>query len=266
MNDAAARAVRGVRAFLLDLDGTVYLGGTPIPGSADFVAYLQQSGTPFLFLTNNPSADAAHYSEKLGRVLGLRVGPEHILTAGEATARHLAEQTPWRRLFVLGTPSFERELTNAGLTLDDRAPEAVVIAFDKTLTYAKLERACLLLAGGLPYIATNPDRVCPMEYGYIPDCGAIAALIEAATGRVPRYVGKPEPEFARVALRRLGVAAAETAMVGDRLYTDMAMARNAGLFALLVLSGETSRQDIDASEWKPDLVLESVAELHRLLA
>lgn len=266
MSAPIMRELRGIRAFLLDMDGTVYLGNTSIPGASDFVSFLQEAGIPFLFLTNNPSADAMYYSGKLEGVLGVRIGAEHILTAGEATARYLAEQTPWRRVYVLGTPSFEHELAAVGLAHDDQNPEAVVLAFDKTLTYTKLERACLLLAQGLPYIATNPDRVCPMEYGYIPDCGAMAALLEAATGRTPCYIGKPEPTFAHEALRRLNIAARETAMVGDRLYTDMAMARAAGLLSVLVLSGETSREDVEASPWKPDFVLESVAELHRLLS
>jgi len=159
-----------IQAFLLDMDGTVYLGPNPIPGSASFIQYLQHAGIPFLFLTNNPSADAAYYRDKLRR-MGINVEPSNILTAGAATAVYLRHETSYRKLCVLGTPSFEDELLRAGMELESERPDAVVIAFDKTLTYAKLERACLLLNEGLPYIATNPDRVCPTEYGYIPDCG-----------------------------------------------------------------------------------------------
>lgn len=253
-----------IRAFLLDMDGTVYLGPNPIEGASAFIDYLQTSETPFLFLTNNPSADAAYYRDKLAR-MGIQVDASHILTAGAATARYLREETPYRRLCVLGTPSFEEELLRADMRLDGDTPDAVVIAFDKTLTYAKLERACLLVSAGLPYIATNPDRVCPTEYGYIPDCGAIAALIEAATGRRPDFIGKPEPAFARLALDVLGTEAATTAMVGDRLYTDMAMAKRASMPGILVLSGESTAQDVQNTPEPPDFVLPSVRELHRAL-
>ena len=167
----------------MDMDGTVYLGPNPIDGAPEFVIS-SGSGHPFLFLTNNPSQDAAYYRDKLAR-MNICVECSDILTAGAATAAFLRDETPYRRPFVVGTPSFEQELLRAGMELGSDVPDAVVIAFDKTLTYAKLERACLLLSAGLPYIATNPDRVCPTEYGYIPDCGAIAALIEAATGARP---------------------------------------------------------------------------------
>jgi HAD superfamily hydrolase (TIGR01457 family) len=253
-----------IRALLLDMDGTVYLGPEPIAGAANFIQYLQESDTPFLFLTNNPSADAACYCTKLAR-MGMVVEPSRILTAGAATAIFLREKTSFRKVFVVGTPSFEKELQNAGMQLKHDSPDAVVISFDKTLTYEKLERACLLLNEGLPYIATNPDRVCPTEYGYIPDCGAIAALIEAATGRRPQFIGKPEPSFARMALHVLGTEAAHTAMVGDRLYTDMAMAARADMPGILVLSGETTADIVASAAEPPDFIFPSVRELHQAL-
>ncbi len=256
--------LKDIQGFLLDMDGTVYLGPNPITGSSAFIRYLQEAQIPFLFLTNNPSADAVYYRDKLAR-MGIKVEPSNILTAGAATAAYLREETDYRKLCVLGTPSFEQELLRAGMDLESESPDAVVIAFDKTLTYAKLERACLLLSEGLPYIATNPDRVCPTEYGYIPDCGSIAALIEAATGRTPRFIGKPEPAFARMALRFLGRQADHTAMVGDRLYTDMAMAKRAGMAGILVLSGESTSEDVETSPEAPDFVFLSVHELHEAL-
>ncbi len=255
---------RAIRAFLLDLDGTIYLGPNLLPGADAFVCGLQERNMPFLFLTNNPSADAAYYSGKLN-AMGVKAAPQNILTAGAATATYLAQDTEYRRICVLGTPCFEKELKDAGLTLDDDNPDAVVISFDKTLTYDKLERATLFLNRGLPYIATNPDRVCPTEYGYIPDCGAIAALLESATGRVPRFIGKPEADFAQLALRRLHVEAADAAMVGDRLYTDMEMARRAGMKGILVLSGESTKADLETAEHQPDGVFDSVRELHQAL-
>jgi HAD superfamily hydrolase (TIGR01457 family) len=251
--------------FLLDMDGTLYMGKEPIAGAAEFVAYLRESGRGCLFFTNNPSSDAAQYSEKLTR-MGIPAVPGDILTSGEATARYLMSETPYRKVYVVGTPSFEQELRAAGITLTEEAPEAVVLAFDTTLTYAKLERACLLLRTGLPYIATNPDKVCPTDYGPIPDCGSTAALLFEATGRRPKYVGKPNPEMIRTGLGKLDAPPETSAMVGDRLYTDMQMAYNAGITSVLVLSGETRSQDLDNLNRMPDYVFESVRELHAELA
>jgi len=256
--------LRELESFLLDMDGTIYLGPNPIPGAPEFIRFLKESGRKFLFFTNNPSADAAQYARKLAG-MGIDTAPADILTAGEATVRYLLDETPYRRLCVLGTPSFEQELMRAGFTLDGD-PEAVVLAFDKTLTYAKLEKACLLLRAGLPYIATNPDKVCPTDYGYIPDCGAMAALLEAAAGRVPKFIGKPNPEMVRMGMRKLGARYETTAMVGDRIYTDMAMAFNSGIRSILVLSGESTRADAEQAPRRPDHVFESVRELQQALA
>ena len=259
------RSLTALRYFLLDMDGTVYLGPNPIPGAAKFVQLLRDSGRRFLFLTNNPTSDATRYADKLCG-MGIDAVPEEVLTAGAATADYLASHTPYRRVYVLGTPCFEDELRRAGMKLVEDDPEAVVLSFDTTLTYAKLKQACLLLRRGLPYIATNPDRVCPTDYGYIPDCGAMAALIaEATEGRTPLFIGKPAPEFARMAMERLGADPARTAMVGDRLYTDMEMARRAEMASILVLSGETTQEALDRAEWHPDFVFPSVRELREAL-
>lgn len=257
--------LKPLRYFLLDMDGTVYLGPNPIEGAPEFIAYLRETSRPFLFFTNNPSSDASQYCAKLAR-MGIETTPDQILTAGEATARYLVSETPYRRVYVLGTPSFEEELRRAGLRIEDRDPEAVVLAFDKTLTYAKLEKACLFLRAGAPYIATNPDMVCPTEYGYIPDCGAMAALLEAATGRAPKFIGKPNAEMVRMGLEKLGASPETTAMVGDRLYTDMEMAHRAGIASILVLSGESTVEDVETAPRKPDHVLTSVKALHHALA
>ena len=246
------------------MDGTIYLGPNPIDGALEFLRFLKASGRKRLFFTNNPTADASAYSNKLRR-MEIEAEPEDILTSGEATARYLVSETPYRRIFVVGMPSFEAELTRAGLTLVDHDPDAVVIAFDKTLTYAKLEQACLLLRTGLPYIATNPDKVCPTEYGCIPDCGATAALLAAAANREPKYIGKPNPEMVRMGLQKIGAAPETTAMVGDRLYTDMQMAYDSGITSILVLSGESTPEDVARAERKPDFVFRSVRELHQIL-
>lgn len=256
--------LRSLDNYLLDMDGTVYLGPHAIPGAADFVRTLRDLGKRYLFFTNNPTKDATAYAAKLGG-MGIDVSPRDILTSGEATARYIAGQTGHQRVFVIGTPSFEAELRRAGLELNEHKPDAVVLAFDTTLTYAKLERACLLLRAGLPYIATNPDRLCPTEYGYIPDCGATAALLEAATGRTPQYIGKPNAEMIKMGLEKLRARPESTAMVGDRLYTDMEMAYRGGTTSVLVLSGESTEEQVASAERKPDYVFDSVAGISRAL-
>ena len=262
---ARVGTIKDLRYLLLDMDGTVYLGPNPIEGSPEFIRFLRESGRKFLFFTNNPTRDAAQYSQKLAK-MGIAAEPADILTSGEATARYLLSETGFRRVFVVGTPSFETELTRAGLTLTDEGPDAVVLAFDTALTYAKLEKACLLLRDGAPYVATNPDKVCPTEYGYIPDCGATAELLRAATnGRWPKFIGKPNAEMVRMGMQKLGAAPEATAMVGDRLYTDMQMAYNAGITSILVLSGETARDDLAKADRQPDFVFASVAALHEAM-
>jgi len=261
------RPLSSIRAFLMDMDGTVYLGRRLLPGAKRFFRLLSRRGLPYLFFTNNSSADRTLYREKLAG-LGLDVSAEQIITSGEATALYLTTRTPHRRLFVLGTPSLEREFRDAGLTLADQRVDAVVVGFDKTLTYAKLERACHLLRGGAAFVATHPDKVCPTQAGPIPDCGSVLALLRAATGRRPTVVGKPQRRMAAMALRKLGpgVRPAHVAIVGDRLYTDIRMGRRAGLTAILVLSGETRREDLATTRDKPDYVFPSIRELAQQLA
>jgi len=162
--------LKDIQGFLLDMDGTVYLGPNPITGSLAFIRYLQEAQIPFLFLTNNPSADAVYYRDKLAR-MGIKVEPSNILTAGAATAAYLREETDYRKLCVLGTPSFEQELLRAGMDLESESPDAVVIAFDKTLTYAKLERACLLLSEGLPTSPPIRTAFVPRNMGTFPIAG-----------------------------------------------------------------------------------------------
>lgn len=250
--------------FLLDLDGTIYLGPNILPGAVDFIKTLDETGRKRLFFTNNSSADATYYSQKLQR-MGIPADPRDILTSGEATARYIVHETLYRKVFPLGTPSFERELETVGLSLDDHSPDCIVLAFDRTLNYAKLEKACLFLRQGLPYIATNPDKVCPTEYGYIPDCASMAALLEVAAGRTPKYIGKPHAEMIQMGMDKIGATHEHTAMVGDRLYTDMEMAWRAGITSILVLSGESTPTDVEESLRKPDYIVEGVGRLSEML-
>lgn len=256
--------LRSVRFFLLDMDGTLYLGERLLDGVVEFIEALRESGRGFLLFTNNSSRDAAGYAEKLNR-LGITVPASQVITSGEATVEYLRGEAGCRKVFVLGTPSLEGEMVAGGLRLEAERPDAVVLGFDLTLTYDKVRRACHLIRKGIPFIATHPDLVCPAPGGPIPDCGAMAAMITAATGVSPKVIGKPHRYMVEAALMRMGATAGQTAIVGDRLYTDIEMGFSSGLKTILVLSGEAGEGELQQVERRPDLVLSSVAALTPLL-
>jgi 4-nitrophenyl phosphatase len=264
-----------IRCFLFDMDGTVFLGGRLLPGAAEIFPFLRSRGLPYYFLTNNSSRSAQDYADHLAR-LGLQVSAGQVLTSGEATARYLKSR-PERRLYLVGTPALEDELRSHGFELvaeqtfraehglQQAAPQAVVLGFDTTLTYAKLVRLCDLVRSGLPYIATHPDVNCPTETGFIPDIGAVIALVSASTGRQPDViVGKPHAPMVEAVVEKTGFQPQEIAMVGDRLYTDIALGA-AGLNTVLVLSGETKSSDLGGIHpgglRPPDLVVADLAGL-----
>lgn len=254
-----AHTLRRLRGYIVDLDGTTYLGGSLIPGAERFFDWLDRSGGAWLFVTNNSSCSGDMYVKKL-RGLGLTVRDDQVLTSGEATAMYL-RQRGFGRLFVVGTPSLEAEMRRAGFVVGPETAECVVLGFDRTLTYAKLEQAARLIGQGVPFVATHPDRVCPTETGYIPDCGAMIALLETATGVSPVVVGKPEPLLVEMALAKMGLTAGEVAVVGDRVYTDVAMGRRAGTATILVMSGETTHAMLAASAEQPGLVCDNLSAL-----
>ena len=263
--ETAARSLEDIQAVLSDMDGTLYVSDQRIPGARRFVKRVRERGMPLLFLTNNSSARAVTYRDRL-RSLGIPAETEEILTSGRASAHYLREHTDHHRVLLLGTPALREELEEAGFTVLDAdsegTPDCVVLGFDKTLTYARLERACLELAEGCPYYATHPDFTCITDRGLIPDTGAMIAAIETVVHRRPRVLGKPMAEMVAAGLALLSSAAETTAMVGDQLDTDMTMAHRAGLFGIFVLSGEGTAEQLAAQpELRPELVLGSVAEL-----
>lgn len=242
-----------IRCFLLDMDGTFYLGDKLIDGSLEFIDAIQKNGRSFLFLTNNSSRSADYYVQKLAR-LGLSIPLKRVLTSGQATCRYAKRAMPGKGAYVLGNEYLIRELSEGGVKVDFSAPECVIIGYDTTLDYKKMTDVCDLVRAGLPYIATHPDFNCPTETGFAPDIGAIIAFIEASTGRRPdAIVGKPYEGIVEAALERVNLPARELAMVGDRLYTDVLTGINSGMRSVLVLSGETTRAMADASDIKPDL-------------
>ena len=263
---AASRTeVPAIAGLAFDLDGTVYLGQQLLPGAAELIAALAAAGVPYLFATNNSSTTGVRYVQRL-TALGLRATRGTVLTSNDVTISHL-HGAGLRRPFVVATREVEEAyraagLEPAGLEPGGDEPDAVVLTFDTSLTYAKLRRAADLIGYGLPYIATHPDLVCPTPTGPIPDCGAFAALLFEATGRRPQVMGKPALPMAAAICARLGLRPDAIAFVGDRLYTDVRMARDHGFLAVLTLTGETRRVDLAASGDVPDLVVEDLAALH----
>ena len=265
---AALDTLRRKRLFLLDMDGTLYLDETLLPGAAELLRYIRATDGRYLFLTNNSSRGGEAYVEKLRR-LGIEAERGDFLTSVDATIRYLQKNGYAGKLcYVCGTESFKSQLREAGfhLTEDRDAPvEVLLMGFDTELTFRKLEDACILLGRGVDYIATNPDWVCPTWYGYVPDCGSVCDMLRRATGRMPYVIGKPKPDMVYLAMEAAGVRAEETVVVGDRLYTDIACGVNAGVDTVLVLSGETKRQDVAESDVKPTFILQDAAALLEIL-
>ncbi len=256
-----AGRLAGVRCFLLDMDGTVYLGDRLIDGAPRLLDVLRARGLDFIYLTNNSSKNAGLYAEKLTR-LGLPTKPGRVLTSGAATAAHLQRERPGARVFVVGTPALEDEFSSRGFVLDDRAPDVAVLGFDTGFTYAKLWRLCDFTRAGLPYIATHPDLTCVIDSGYMPDIGATIAFVRAFSGRDPDLiVGKPNRIIAEQAAALAGVPVSELCMVGDQLDTDISLGAAAGIPAILVLSGETRAEALAGSPVRPDLVFSDVGAL-----
>ena len=277
--------MKNKRLFLLDMDGTLYLDDRLFPGAAEFLAKIRQSGGKYLFLTNNSSKGVDAYVEKMTR-LGVPAAAEDFLTSVDAMIvfleRTYGAAVKKKKMYVVGTRSFRAQLAAAGFLLTetpDDDTEMLILGFDRELTYSKLEDACRLLMRGVQeprtsgdakaaaellavdYYATNPDWVCPTVFGSVPDCGSMAWMLEKATGRAPKFIGKPEPEMALLAMAQCGCSAAETLLIGDRLYTDIACGNRAGVDTAFVLSGEGTLADLAKGQGKPTYIFENIAEV-----
>jgi len=262
MNEQEIRArLANIKCFLLDMDGTFYLGDKLIDGSLAFLNSLEQTGRQALFLTNNSSKSAQYYICKLQR-MGVQPPFLNVLTSGQVAARYALRNFKGKKAYLLGNDLLHREAAAAGMSIDDANPNYVMIAYDTELTYRKLNDVCAYVRSGLPYIATHPDLNCPTENGFAPDIGAIIAFIKASTGREPDLIlGKPYPQIMEYALQTSGFPAANTAMAGDRLYTDIAAGINAGMTSVLVLSGETTMDTLVSSKIQPDLVFGRLSDM-----
>lgn len=243
------------------MDGTFYLGDDLIEGSLDFLDALARTGRQALFLTNNSSKSADVYVKKLAR-MGVPEAFRRVYTSGQATARYVLKAFGGKKAYLLGNDMLHAEMTAMGVSLDAENPDYVIVGYDTTLDYAKMCKVCDLVRAGLPYVATHPDYNCPTEQGFIPDIGAIMAFIHASTGRqADIIIGKPHAGIVEGALEITGVGVEETAMVGDRLYTDIATGVGFGMTSVLVLSGEATLEDVEASPIKPHLTFARLSEM-----
>ena len=269
--DELRARLKDIRHVALDMDGTIYMGMSLFDYTKPFLQQLSEIGVSYSFLTNNPSKSIADYLHKL-HTMGIEATEEVMYTTALATIDYLKTHLPnAKRLFMLGTPSMVSEFVKAGFepTADDPddVPDAMVVAFDMTLDYSRLCRAAWWAQQGIPYVATNPDRVCPTDQKVVlVDCGSICKCIEHATGRQPDItLGKPDPNMLTGIRQRYGLEASEIAMVGDRIYTDVQMAFNAGAMGVLVLSGETTLEIADEAPRQPDIIADNIGTLGHLL-
>ncbi|MBC7220292.1 HAD-IIA family hydrolase [Candidatus Bipolaricaulota bacterium] len=255
-----------IAGYILDLDGTVYVGERLVPGADRAIAALRARGRRILFLSNKPLYSRRDYAQKLS-CLGIPTCEEDVINSSFVLARYLARHAPAARVFAIGEPPLLAELAAVGLHLTDDPAEVeyVIAAFDRTLDYRKLTIAFQALRRGARFLATNPDRTCPVEGGEVPDAAGVIAFLEATSGRaVEEVFGKPSRHTAEMALATLGLPAAQCALVGDRLETDIRMAKENGLVAILTLTGVTRRGDLARASLQPDHVVDGIGDLPRL--
>lgn len=256
--------LQSINLFLFDMDGTLYLGDRLYDFTDRLLETIKKTGRRYLFMTNNSSKSVEDYVKKLAK-LGISATRDDFITSSQATAHYLKLHHRGKRLYVCGTQSLKRELEMEGFTvtevLDD--VDCIVMGFDTELTFKKLEDVSrlLLTRENIPYIATNPDYVCPTEFGSVPDCGSVCDMIFNATGKRPVVIGKPSPLMPKLAMAKYGYSADETAVVGDRIYTDIKSGLNAGITGILVMSGETTPEILAESADKPHLVLEDASAI-----
>ena len=250
--------------FAIDMDGTVYKGEEPIPGAREFVEKLIGSGIPFRFLTNNSSHTAGFFAERL-RKMGFRVSDGDILTSTEATCRFIRERRPDARVYALATPEVTEEIRSSGVCLAHGDPNTVMLTFDTTIDYRKINCGYHCIREGAELIATHPDDVCPTEDSYDVDIGPFIRLYESLAGIKATVIGKPNRLMLDMAASEMGISPDDVIMIGDRLSTDIRMAEDAGTRSILVLSGETDREMLSRSDIHPTFVIDSVAGVFSIL-
>lgn len=255
--------LKNKKLYLLDMDGTIYIDDVLFDATLDFLDFIKSIGGRYVFLTNNSSKSIIEYISKL-TYLGIEADKTNFLTSSQATALYLRENYMGKKIYVLGTKSLKKELKEYDIYVVDIYEEGIdclVVGYDTELTYKKLVEGSRLLTEGVDFIATNPDYVCPVSFGYVPDCGSICDMLYNATKRRPKFIGKPNATMVELAIKNSGFTSEETIVIGDRLYTDIAAGNAAQVTTALVLSGETKREDIEVSEFTPDYIFKDIGEI-----
>ncbi|MBR3969011.1 MAG: HAD-IIA family hydrolase [Clostridia bacterium] len=254
--------LKNIKLYLLDMDGTIYLDDNLFDGVIDFLKHIKAIGGRYMFLTNNSSKSVDKYIKKLDK-LGIAATAEDFLTSVDATIFYLKPKK-YKKIYALGTKSFKSQLIQEGLNITDTLEDDIdclCMGFDTELAFQKIEDACILLGRDIDYIATNPDLVCPTWYGSVPDCGSVSEMLYNATGKKPFFIGKPNSLMVDLAVEKTGFAREQTALIGDRLYTDIACATNAQVKGIFVLSGEGTKDDIQKYGVKPDYIYKDIKTL-----
>ncbi len=277
--DLKKKILKDTELFVLDMDGTFYLGDDILEGSLSFLEAVKAAGKRYIFFTNNSSVSSELYIDKLKR-MNCHISRDMIMTSGDVMIRFLKANYSDSSVYLLGTPALEESFREAGINLfvserDEKAamshaicesiPDIVVVAFDKTLNYEKLSNACVYIMKGAQFLATHLDINCPVKDGFIPDCGAMCAAIELSTKVSPKFVGKPFKETVDMVVDATGVDASRISFVGDRIYTDVATGVNNGAMGVLVLTGETKLEEVPDSDVQPDVIFDSIGEMGEIL-
>ena len=258
MNDL--HLLKKVKCFILDLDGTIYLGKKILDGSIEFLETLEKNNIQFNFFTNNSSKNAKFYVKKINS-MGYHTTNDKMLISSQVIINHIQKTMQNKKVFVLGNEYLKSDFIYSDINVVEEDPDVIVVGFDTSLVYENVSKACKFIRNGAVFLGVHPDFNCPIEDGFIPDCGSICAMITASTGVEPEYFGKPSIHTLQYILNNTGLKAEEIAFVGDRLYTDIAIGQGNDAVTILVLSGETKLQDLDNSKIQPTLIFNSVKEL-----
>ena len=258
--------LKNKKLYLLDMDGTIYIDNSLFEGTLEFLSYIKEIGGKYMFLTNNSSKSVTKYIEKLS-AMGINATTDEFLTSADATAIYLKKKN-YKKIYVFGTQSLKSQFRDEGLNICDSIEDGIdclCMGFDTELTFKKLEDACILLGKEIDFVATNPDYVCPTYYGFVPDCGSVSDMLYNATKRRPKFIGKPQPEMINLAVEKSGFTKEEAIIFGDRLYTDVASGKNAGITAVFVLSGEGTMETLKESDVEPDYIFKDIKEYYETL-
>ncbi|WP_416175617.1 HAD-IIA family hydrolase [Clostridium sp.] len=262
--DKINEILKKIKCYILDLDGTVYLGNKILDGSLDFFKTLEKNNIKFKFFTNNSSKNAQIYVNKITK-MGYAITEDMMLISNQVIIEYIKKNMPDKKVFILGNKYLKGDFLKANINVVEDDAEVVVVGFDTSLTYENVSKACDLIRKGAKFLGVNPDFNCPVENGFIPDCGSICKMITASTGVEPEFFGKPTHHTLEYILNNTGLKESEIAIIGDRLYTDIAIANGNDLISILVLTGETKIEDLEKSEIQPKLIFNSLGELSNYL-